>query len=164
MSRDHSPTADRGIGTRASQAPATRAGTTRDSSRGGKAVTSTPTQNRSAHGAARGSTPHAVADRTAIAGALGALNAAHASPRARDVAAANSRVGRIAAYENAMRDALAMPEATQAQRAAKADAIAAARTHELAAAANKPISPDVVTRVDSLLGLPPSDPTLGVTR
>ncbi|MBL8696817.1 MAG: hypothetical protein JNK67_00505 [Alphaproteobacteria bacterium] len=105
--------------------------------------------------------PAQALDRRSISAALGALNAAHASPTARANAAPNSRVGRIAAYEDAMHVALAMPEATPAQRAAKADAIAAARAQELAAAANKPISPAVVARVDSLLGLPPTDPTLG---
>jgi hypothetical protein len=61
-----------------------------------------------------------------------------------------------------MLTALAMPATTPAQRAARSAAIASARSHELTAAANKPLSQDVVARVDSLLGLPPSNPSLGV--
>jgi hypothetical protein len=37
-------------------------------------------------------------------------------------------------------------------------AIAAARDNELAAAANMPLSPDVVAAVDALLGLTPAMP------
>lgn len=63
-----------------------------------------------------------------------------------------------------MLGALSLPAQTPAQRAYRNRAIAEARATELAAAANKPISPEVVSRVDSLLGLPPSDPRLGVWR
>jgi hypothetical protein len=60
--------------------------------------------------------------------------------------------------------ALAMPALTVEQRAARDAAIAAARAQELSLAANRTVSPAVVDRVDALLGLPPTDPTLGVTR
>ncbi len=61
-----------------------------------------------------------------------------------------------------MQTALALPDATPAEIAARDQAIASARSIELAAAANHPLSPPVVARVDALLGLPPSDPALGV--
>ncbi|MBR0673655.1 hypothetical protein GXW76_20955 [Roseomonas soli] len=86
-----------------------------------------------------------------MASALGALNAAHASPTARANAAPNSRVGQIASYERAMVQALSIQDPI-----ARDVAIARARSNELAAAANRPVSRDVVTRVDSLLGLPPT--------
>ncbi len=60
--------------------------------------------------------------------------------------------------------ALSMPSLTPAQRAERNAAIAEARAIELSIAANRPVSPAVVSRVDSLLGLPPTNPTLGVTR
>ncbi len=82
---------------------------------------------------------------------------------ARANAAPDSQVGLIAAYEQAMLAALAMPATTPEEIAAKEDAIAAARSQELAAAANKSLSPEVVAQVDSLLGLPATDPALGVT-
>jgi hypothetical protein len=58
--------------------------------------------------------------------------------------------------------ALAMPAATPAEIAARDAAIAAARQNQLAAAANKGLTPGVVAHVDALLGLPPTNPTLGV--
>jgi hypothetical protein len=91
------------------------------------------------------------------------LNAAHASPVARANAAPNSQVGLIASYEQAMLAALAMPAVTPDEIAAKEQAIASARSQELAAAANKALSPEVVAQVDALLGLPATDPTLGLT-
>jgi hypothetical protein len=57
--------------------------------------------------------------------------------------------------------ALAMPAATPAQIAARNAAIAAART-QLATASNKTLTPAVVARVDHMLDLPATDPTLGV--
>lgn len=63
-----------------------------------------------------------------------------------------------------MLEALAMPARTPAEIAARQAAIAAARAQELAEAANRPLSSEVVDRVDQLLGLPPADPTLGVGR
>lgn len=89
--------------------------------------------------------------RGAIASQLGALNAAHASPVARANAAPGSRVGMIAAYERAMIEALALPPGP-----ARDAAILAARETELAAAANRPVTAEVVAAVDALLGLPPT--------
>ena len=71
-------------------------------------------------------------------------------------------VGQIAAYQSAMVAALAMPATTPAQVAARNAAIAAARADILAPAANKGLTPGVVSAVDKQIGLPPSDPTLGV--
>ncbi|MDA8048987.1 MAG: hypothetical protein M0002_03100 [Rhodospirillales bacterium] len=56
----------------------------------------------------------------------------------------------------------ALPDATQAEVAVRDQAIASARSVELAAAANKPLSPAVVAQVENLPGLPPTDPMLGV--
>jgi len=89
------------------------------------------------------------------------LNAAHASPTALSHAAPGSRVGQIAAYDKAMVAALAMPAATSVQTAARNAAIAAART-QLASASNKTLTPAVVARIDHMLDLPATDPTLGV--
>lgn len=115
-----------------------------------------------AHGSA--STRHTGrAGHASLASALGALNAAHASPTVLAHAAPKSRVGMIAAYDGGMLEALAMPAATPAQIAARNAAIAAARQDQLAAAANKGLTPAVVSHVDVLLGLPPSNPALGVT-
>lgn len=94
---------------------------------------------------------------------LGALDAAHASPAAQAHAAPHSRVARITAYYHSMLMALAMPALTPQQVVARDEAIATARSTELAPAANKSLSPVVVAKVDSLLGLPPSNPNLGVT-
>lgn len=71
-------------------------------------------------------------------------------------------VGQIAAYQAAMKSAVAMPSATPAQIAARNAAIAAARTDLLAPAANKSLTPDVVSAVDRQIGLPETDPSLGV--
>jgi hypothetical protein len=60
--------------------------------------------------------------------------------------------------------ALAMPAATPEQRAVRSRAIARARTGALAATGNRPISEDLMSRVDRLLGLPAADPTLGLAR
>lgn len=98
-----------------------------------------------------------------ISRALGALNAAHANAQALASAAPNSEVGRIAAYDRAMLAALALPDTTPAEIIARDHAIAAARHFQLALAAKKPLRAAVVRRVDTLLGLPPSDPALGLT-
>ncbi|MBM3548838.1 MAG: hypothetical protein FJX54_17995 [Alphaproteobacteria bacterium] len=93
--------------------------------------------------------------REKAAASLGNLNAAHASATARANASPNSMVGQIAAYETAMKSALAIQD--PAQRAA---AITAAR-QDLALSANKSLTPAAITRVDSLLGLPASPSNLG---
>lgn len=105
-----------------------------------------------------------LASHGAMANALGALNAAHTSPTALAHAAPTSRVGLIAAYDRAMLAALAMPTATPREIAARNAAIAAARQDQLGASANKGLTPGVVAHVDALLGLPPTNPTLGVTQ
>lgn len=69
----------------------------------------------------------------------------------------------IGAYHNAMVSALAMPTTTPAQLATRNAAIAAARAGPLAQAANKGLTPAVVSAVDKQIGLPASDPTLGVS-
>jgi hypothetical protein len=61
-----------------------------------------------------------------------------------------------------MRSALAMPATTPAQIQARNAAIAHARETQLAPAANKDLTPTAVAQVDHLLGLPASDPSLGV--
>ena len=68
----------------------------------------------------------------------------------------------MAAYENAMLAALAMPSLTPAQTASRNQAIASARSTQLAAASTKALSPAVVAQVDQLLGLPNTNPNLGV--
>ncbi len=98
-----------------------------------------------------------------LSSALGALNAAHASPVALAHASPTSKVGQIASYDRAMLSALGMPATTPAQIAARTAAIAAARA-QLANASNKGLTPDVVAAVDSQLGLPASDPSIGVWR
>ena len=70
----------------------------------------------------------------------------------------------IGAYHNAMVSALAMPTSTPAQLAARNAAIAAARADVLAPAANKSLTPGVVSAVDKQIGLPATDPTLGVSQ
>jgi hypothetical protein len=86
-------------------------------------------------------------DKAGAKASLGALNAAHASPTARANASPNSRVGQIAAYERAMQSALAIQDPAK-----RASAITEARAL-LDDAANKPVTPAVVERVDALLGL-----------
>ncbi len=73
------------------------------------------------------------------ASALGRLNAAHASQRARDRAAPNSTVGLIADYQKAV--------------AGGAEPDIAAAAEALAAAANKPIDSGVVGAVNGRLGI-----------
>jgi hypothetical protein len=60
-----------------------------------------------------------------------------------------------------MLHALAMPDRTPAQRAARNRAIAGARI-QLAVATSPHLNPAAISRIDALLGLPASDPTLGV--
>jgi len=79
-------------------------------------------------------------------------------------AAPNSQVGMIGAYHTAMVAALPMPTATPAHVAARNSAISAARADLLAPAANKGLTATSVTAVDKQIGLPATDPTLGVTR
>jgi hypothetical protein len=57
-----------------------------------------------------------------------------------------------------------MPTATPAQVAARNAAISAARADLLGPAGNKDLTPSVVSAVDKQLGLPATDPTLGVSQ
>jgi len=71
-------------------------------------------------------------------------------------------VGKIALYDREMIAALSMPTNTPAEVAARDQAIAEAR-EQLATNTGRTLSPEVVTRVDQLLHLPPVNPTLGTT-
>jgi hypothetical protein len=104
---------------------------------------------------------HGLASSGQVASAAGALNAAHASPAALANAAPGSRVGQIAVYDRAMVAALAMPAETPAQIAARNAAIASART-QLSTVTNKELTPAVIAKVDATLGLPATNPSLGV--
>ena len=148
-------------------------GTSGNSNAGGNSGNSNAGGNSGNHGASNNASgqgsssagrgnANAPAGSGAIASALGALNAAHASPSAMANAAPNSQVGKMAAYDRAMIAAINMPSQTPAQIAARTQAIANARSTQLAAASNKALSSAVVARVDELLGLPSTDPTLGV--
>ncbi len=97
-----------------------------------------------------------------ISAALRALNAAHASPEALAHASPRSIVGKLAEYDRAMQLALAMPQNTPAEIAARNQAIANARLM-LADQTDRTITPQIIARVDSLLGLPPSNPMLGTS-
>ena len=95
-----------------------------------------------------------------LTAALGPLNAAHASPTALAHASPRSMVGKIATYDRAMLSALSMPTRTPQQIALRQQAITNAR-ETLADETGRTLTPAVVSRVDHLLGLPPSNPTLG---
>ena len=88
---------------------------------------------------------------------LGKLNAAHASPVALEHAAPGSTVGIIATYQAQMNDALDLMNPMDQEAA-----IIAAR-EQLAAASNKQLTPDAVSRIDEMLGIMGADPTLGTT-
>lgn len=109
--------------------------------------------------AGRGTTAHG-----SLASTLGSLNAAHASSKALAHASPTSTVGLIGAYHNAMVAALAMPAVTPAQVMARNAAIASARADLLAQAANKDLTPAGVSAVDKQIGLPATDPSLGVSQ
>jgi len=96
--------------------------------------------------------------RSRAANELGNLNAAHTSANARANAAPNSMVGRIAAYETQMLNAMQLQDPTQRNAA-----ITAARS-QLAQAANKPLTESTISRVDSLLGIEGAPPQLGAVR
>lgn len=112
-----------------------------------------------AAGEARGMAVPAAPDRAALSSALVSVNAAWVSPRTREGAASTPGGARLASYEEAMLTALTRP-----QGPGRDHAIARARAQELDTVANRPVTWAVVRRVDSLLGLPAADPTLGVGR
>jgi hypothetical protein len=93
--------------------------------------------------------------------AVVALNATMALPRPPAQPGFDARIQQMAAYDRAMLDALARPDRTGVQRTARDLAVAWARI-QLAVATNRRLNPAAVSRIDALLGLPPSDPTLGV--
>ena len=97
------------------------------------------------------------ANYVSAANVLGSLRAANASANARQNAASYSVVDKISAYETEMRNALQVKD--PAMRAA---AIGEARRN-LALTTNKQLTPDAIMRVDSLLRLPLSPPSLGTT-
>jgi hypothetical protein len=103
----------------------------------------------------------ALASNLMLGRAVVALNATFAVPRPPMHAGLDSRIQQMATYDRAMLHALAMPDRTPAQQATRDRAISRARI-QLAVATNRHLNPEAVTRIDSLLGLPASDPTLGV--
>jgi hypothetical protein len=76
---------------------------------------------------------------------LGALNAAHASARARDRAAPNSAVGKIATYERSRDEAMALTDPALREQALD-DAVA-----DLEAAFGRTLTDEQVDRIDELL-------------
>ncbi|WP_457301860.1 Holotricin-3 precursor [Phyllobacterium sp. P5_D12] len=76
---------------------------------------------------------------------LGPLNAAHASARARERAAPNSSVGKIATYERSREEALALTDPALQEQALD-DAIA-----QLETAFGRTLTPAQVDRIDALL-------------
>jgi hypothetical protein len=107
---------------------------------------------------------HSTTSHGSIASAMGSLNASHASLNAMSHAAPTSTVGMIGSYRGAMVTAIGMPTATPAQVAARNAAIASARADVLGPAANKELTPSVVSAVDKQLGLPATNPNLGVSQ
>jgi hypothetical protein len=93
--------------------------------------------------------------------ALVALNATSAIPRPPPHLTPDERIRHMATFDRMMLEALQMSAATPAQRAARNRAIASARI-ELAASTNRRLNPTAVRRIDAVLGLPASDPQLGV--
>ena len=67
-----------------------------------------------------------------------------------------------AAAQQAMVNALSMPARTPAEAALRARAIASAQAQSRDAAAGRPVSEDIVARVDRMLGIGAADPTLGL--
>ena len=97
---------------------------------------------------------HSTTSHGSIASVMGSWNASHASLNAMSHAAPTSKVGMIGSYRGAMVTALGMPTATPAQVAARNAAIEAARADLLGPAANKELTPSVVSAVDKQIGLP----------
>jgi hypothetical protein len=102
-----------------------------------------------------------LASKSVLDRAVVALNATMAVPRPLSRPTPDDRIQQMAAYDRAMLRALAMPGRTPTQRALRNRAIAGARL-QLAVVTNRHLNPAAVSRIDSLLGLPASDPTLGV--
>lgn len=107
------------------------------------------------------SADEALASNPMLGRAVVALNATVPMQRPATQAGLDTRIQQMAAYDRAMLYALAMPDRTPVQQAARNRAISAARS-KLALATNRRLNPEAVRRIDLLLGLPTSDPTLGV--
>jgi hypothetical protein len=108
-----------------------------------------------------GGADQALARNLGLGRAVVALNATSVVLRSPGHVGGDSRIRQMAVYDRAMLRALAMPDRTPVQRAARDHAIAGARIH-LAEATNRRLNPVAVSRIDSLLGLPATDPALGV--
>jgi hypothetical protein len=78
-------------------------------------------------------------------GSLGALNAAHASARARERAAPNSAVGKIATYERSRDEATALTDPALREQALE-DAV-----EQLETAFGRTLTDDQIDRIDDLL-------------
>jgi hypothetical protein len=78
-------------------------------------------------------------------GSLGALNAAHASARARERAAPNSAVGKIATYERSRDEAMALIDPALREQALE-DAVA-----QLETAFGRTLTDDQIDRIDDLV-------------
>ncbi|MDR6635545.1 hypothetical protein J2X72_004359 [Phyllobacterium sp. 1468] len=76
---------------------------------------------------------------------LGALNAAHASARARERAAPNSAVGKIATYERSRDEAMALTDPALREQALE-DAV-----EQLETAFGRTLTADQIDRIDDLL-------------
>jgi hypothetical protein len=88
-------------------------------------------------------------------------NAAYVVPRPPPHAALDARIRQMATYDRMMLNALQMAADTPEQQDTRDRAIADARI-QLAAVTHRRLNPTAISRIDSLLGLPASDPTLGV--
>ena len=93
--------------------------------------------------------------------AVVALNAAYAVPRPPARLTRDENIRQMATYDRMMLSALQMPADTPEQQDARDRAIADARI-QLAAATHRRLNPAAVSRIDALLGLPATDPHLGV--
>ena len=68
----------------------------------------------------------------------------------------------MALYDDRMRAALLMPDYTPAELSARTTALVQARRGLVAAFPPQSLTPDVVTRIDDELGLPSTNPALGI--
>jgi len=134
---------------------------------GGSGIAQANTTNTASPAVATGTSDHlggideALANNSMLGRAVVALNATMAVPRPPAQAGLDLRIQQMAAYDRAMLHALALPDRTPTQRTARNRTIAGARI-QLAVATHRRLNPAAITRIDSLLGLPASDPTLGV--
>jgi len=83
---------------------------------------------------------------------LGRLNAAHAVLTGHTQGAPEATVSQLYAYQQAKGNALAMPDATPAQKQARAAALGRADAL-LELVANKPVTAQTIAQVDMMLGI-----------